>query len=101
VPYSMDTNDMKYRLIAGYSDPHDFFVYLKNAFDCLYEEGNTTPKMMTVGLHMRLSGRPARINPVEDFLRYAKGHRDVWFARRIDIAHWWLEHYGHLAPLGS
>jgi peptidoglycan/xylan/chitin deacetylase (PgdA/CDA1 family) len=57
--------------------------------------------MMTVGLHARLSGRPARIEAVEEFIRYARSFPGVWFARRIEIARWWLEHYGDLAPLGS
>jgi peptidoglycan/xylan/chitin deacetylase (PgdA/CDA1 family) len=101
IPYNLDTNDMKFRLSPGYSEPHDFFLQLKNAFDCLYEEGATDPKMMSVGLHARLSGRPARIEAVEEFIRYAKGFSRVWFARRIEIAHWWLDRYGHLDPLGS
>ena len=101
IPYNLDTNDMKFRLSPGYSEPHDFFLQLKNAFDCLYEEGATHPKMMSVGLHARLSGRPARIEAVEHFIRYAKGFPRVWFARRIEIAQWWLDRYGHLDPLGS
>jgi allantoinase len=101
VPYSLDTNDMKFRLAPGYAQPDDFFANLRSAFDCLYDEGATHPKMMTVGLHARLSGRPARIEAVEEFIRYARSFSGVWFARRIEIARWWLEHYGDLAPLGS
>lgn len=101
VPYNLDTNDLKFRVSPGYSTPNDFFVQLKNAFDCLYEEGDMYPKMMSVGLHARLSGRPARIEAVENFIRYAKGFPRVWFARRNEIATWWLEHYSHLTALGS
>ena len=71
-----------------------FYEYLKETFDCLYEEGQTHPKMMSVGLHCRITGRPGRSQAVRKFLEYASGFPDVWFARRIDIARWWQEHYG-------
>ena len=99
IPYGLITNDGFFRYSPGYSEPDDFFHQLKEAFDCLYAEGASHPQMMSVGLHMRVSGRPGRANAVEDFLRYAKSFPDVWFARRIDIARWWLEHYGHLPAL--
>ncbi len=101
IPYSMETNDMKFWRPPGYSEPNDFFLQLKSAFDLLYEEGATHPQMMSVGLHMRHAGRPARANPVEEFIRYAKGFSGVWFARRIDIARWWLEHYSHMPTFAS
>jgi len=99
IPYSLETNDMKFVRYPGYSRPSDFFLQLKAAFDCLYEEGATGPKMMSVGLHLRHSGRPARASAVEEFIQYAKGFPRVWFARRIDIARWWLEHYSYQPAL--
>ena len=92
VPYSMETNDARFWR-GGLVSISDFYEYLKDTFDCLYEEGQTHPKMMSVGLHCRIAGRPARSMAVERFLRYAKGIPGVWFARRDEIARWWLEHY--------
>ena len=92
VPYSMETNDARFWR-GGLVSISDFYEYLKDTFDCLYEEGQTHPKMMSVGLHCRIAGRPARSKAVERFLQYAKGFPGVWFARRVDIARWWLEHY--------
>lgn len=92
VPYSMETNDARFWR-GGLVSSADFYDYLKDTFDCLYEEGQTFPKMMSVGLHCRIAGRPARSRAVERFLKYAKGFPDVWFARRVDIARWWLDHY--------
>ena len=93
VPYSMETNDARFWR-GGLVSVGDFYEYLKETFDCLYEEGETHPKMMSVGLHCRIAGRPARSRAVARFLEYAKGHDRVWFPRRIDIARWWLTHYG-------
>ncbi len=93
LPYSMETNDARFWR-GGLVSVGDFYEYLKDTFDCLYEEGQTHPKMMSVGLHCRIAGRPARSMAVERFIRYAQGFPNVWFARRIDIARWWLEHYG-------
>ena len=92
VPYSMETNDARFWR-GGLVSPSDFYEYLKDTFDCLYEEGQTHPKMMSVGLHCRIAGRPARSKAVERFLQYAKSFPSVWFARRVDIARWWLEHH--------
>ena len=92
VPYSMETNDARFWR-GGLSSIRDFYEYLKDSFDCLYDEGRSHPKMMSVGLHCRIAGRPARSKAVERFLDYAKGFPGVWFARRVDIARWWLEHY--------
>jgi len=78
---------------GGLVSTEDFYQYMKDSFDCLYEEGEETPKMMSIGLHCRISGRPPRSRALERFLKYAKGHHDVWFARRIDIARWWLKNY--------
>ena len=92
VPYSMETNDARFWR-GGLSSVGDFYEYLKETFDCLYHEGQEHPKMMSVGLHCRIAGRPARSMAVQHFLEYAKGFPDVWFARRDEIARWWLEHY--------
>ena len=96
LPYSQETNDVKFQLAPGYAEPDDFFRQLRAAFDYLYREGETHPKMLSVGLHLRMAGRPARAAAVERFIRYAQAFPGVWFARRIDIARWWLEHYGDL-----
>ena len=92
VPYSIEVNDARFWR-GGLVSTEDFYNYMKDSFDCLYEEGKEVPKMMSVGLHCRIAGRPPRSMAVERFLEYAKGHPDVWFARRIDIARWWLQHY--------
>jgi peptidoglycan/xylan/chitin deacetylase (PgdA/CDA1 family) len=92
VPYSLETNDARFWR-GGLVSIGDFYEYLKETFDCLYEEGRSHPKMMSVGLHCRIAGRPARSRAVDRFLRYAKGFPGVWFARRADIARWWLDHY--------
>jgi len=93
VPYTLDSNDMRFAAAQGFNAGDQFFNYLKDAFDALYEEGAETPKMLSVGLHCRLVGRPGRIKALERFFEYAKSHDKVWFARRIDIArHWIKEH---------
>ncbi len=92
VPYSIDVNDAKYAMAPGYCEPEDFYLQMKSAFDCLYAEGEATPKMMSVGLHLRWSGQPARAGAVDRFLEYAKAHHGVWICARRDIARWWLDH---------
>jgi len=92
IPYSMETNDARFWR-GGLVSTSDFYEYLKDTFDCLYEEGETHPKMMSVGLHCRIAGRPARSKAVERFLQYVKGFGGVWFTRRVDIARFWLEQY--------
>jgi peptidoglycan/xylan/chitin deacetylase (PgdA/CDA1 family) len=92
VPYALDSNDGKYWR-NDFSHGDEFFRYLQDTFDQLYEEGETHPRMMTVGLHSRVSGRPGRVPAIARFLNYAKGHPKVWFAGRDEIARWWLEHY--------
>ena len=92
IPYSFETNDARFWR-GGLVSTGDFFEYLKDSFDCLYREGATHPKMMSVGLHCRITGRPSRSQAVEQFLEYARGFQGVWFARRLDIARWWLENY--------
>lgn len=92
LPYSFETNDARFWR-GGLVSVNDFFEYLKDSFDCLYAEGETQPKMMSVGLHCRIAGRPARSRAVARFLEYALGFSGVWFARRVDIARWWRERY--------
>ena len=89
IPYSFETNDARFWR-GGLVSVNDFFEYLKDTFDCLYEEGQSSPKMMSVGLHCRITGRPARSRAVQRFLEYASGFPDVWFARRDEIASHWL-----------
>ena len=73
-----------------------FFTYLKDSFDALYEEGNINPKMMSVGLHCRLIGRPGRIQSLKKFLDYVLKHDDVWICKRIDIAKHWIKNYQNI-----
>jgi len=95
VPYTLDANDMRFAVAQGFNSGDQFFTYLKDSFDTLYAEGETAPKMMSVGLHCRIVGRPGRIAALERFIRYAKEHKDVWFCRRIDIARHWRENFPH------
>jgi putative urate catabolism protein len=90
IPYTLDANDMKFAVPPGFSSPSGFFEYLKDAFDVLYAEGESSPKMMSVGLHARLAGRPGRAAALARFLDYIGGRDDVWIARRVDIARHWI-----------
>ena len=94
IPYTLDANDMRFATPQGFNAGDQFESYLKDAFDTLYAEGQEgQPKMMSIGLHCRLIGRPGRAAALKRFLDYARGHADVWFARRIDIAaHWAATH---------
>jgi putative urate catabolism protein len=94
IPYTLDANDMRFASPQGFNSGDQFFSYLKDSFDTLYQEGQKTPKMMSVGLHCRLIGRPGRIASLERFLRYIKEHEKVWVCRRVDIARHWHEHHG-------
>ena len=93
IPYTLDNNDMKFGMPQGFNTGDDFFTYLRDAFDVLYADGATAPKMMSVGLHMRLAGRPGRFAALRRFLDHVQRHRDVWICRRIDIAHHWIRHH--------
>ncbi len=93
VPYSLDANDMRFATAQGFNSGDQFFAYLKDTFDVLYREGETVPRMMSVGLHCRLAGRPGRTAALERFLDYIASHDRVWVARRVDIArHWQAAH---------
>ncbi len=95
IPYTLDCNDMRFATQSGLSTADQFFAYLRDAFDVLYREGEVAPKMMSVGLHCRLTGRPGRVGALERFLDHVQKHDDVWICRRIDIArHWIATHPG-------
>lgn len=96
VPYSLETNDMRFSG-TGLNTGGQFEEYLRDTFDTLYAEGAERPRMMSVGLHCRLAGRPGKMAGLERFLRYALGHQDVWFCRRIDIARHWRAAHPHAA----
>ena len=89
IPYTMDANDSKFANPAGFSSGADFYTYLKDSFDFLFREGATQGSMMSVGLHMRLAGRPGRAEALRDFLYYLKSHSGVWICPRIEIAKHW------------
>ncbi len=93
IPYTLDVNDMRFAAGRGFNSGEQFFHYLKDSFDVLYAEGEDTPRMMSVGLHCRLAGRPGRIAAVERFLDYARSRDDVWFCRRVDIARHWHDNH--------
>ncbi len=93
VPYTLDTNDMRFALPQGFAQAEDFHVYLRDSFDALYAEGEDRPSMLSIGMHARLLGRPGRIRALQRFLDHVQRHERVWIARRIDIArHWQAEH---------
>ncbi|SOR30835.1 conserved protein of unknown function; putative xylanase/chitin deacetylase domain [Methylorubrum extorquens] len=93
VPYTLDANDMRFATAQGFNTGEHFFTYLRDSFDALYAEGAATPKMLSVGLHCRLVGRPGRIAALARFLDHVAAHDGVWLARRIDIArHWTARH---------
>lgn len=91
VPYTLDNNDMRFALPQGYSHADPFFEYLRDSFDALYAEGEDAPKMMSVGMHCRLLGRPGRIVALQRFLDHVAKHDRVWVCRRIDIARHWQQ----------
>lgn len=91
IPYTLDTNDMRFCTAQGFNSGDQFYNYLKDSFDVLYSESKHTPRMMSVGLHCRIAGRPGRFAAVERFVRYARTFDDVWWCRRIDIARHWQE----------
>jgi putative urate catabolism protein len=99
VPYTLDTNDMRFATVQGFNSGTQFFEYLKAAFDTLYREGDpnglNAPKMLSVGLHCRIVGRPARIEALERFLDYILQLPQVWICRRVDIAQHWINTHPH------
>jgi len=93
VPYTLDVNDMRFTTAQGFNSGEQFHAYLKDCFDVLYAEGEKAPKMMSVGLHCRIAGRPGRAAALARFLDYARVRPDVWICRRIEIARHWTEQY--------
>jgi peptidoglycan/xylan/chitin deacetylase (PgdA/CDA1 family) len=89
VPYTLDANDMRFATAQGFNTGDQFFAYLRDSFDTLYEEGLHAPKMMSVGLHCRLAGRPGRIAGLRHFLDHIQSRDKVWVCRRVDIARHW------------
>jgi allantoinase len=93
IPYTLDNNDMRFATNQGFNTGDHFYNYLKDSFDALYEEGKISPKMMSVGLHCRLIGRPGRIQSLKKFLDYVLKFNDIWICKRIDIAKHWIKNY--------
>lgn len=93
IPYTLDNNDMRFATNQGFNSGDQFFSYLRDAFDVLYAEGETSPKMMSIGLHCRLAGRPGRAAALARFLDYVQSHDRVWLCKRVDIAHHWHQHH--------
>ena len=95
VPYTLDSNDMRFSSAQGFAQGNDFYIYLKDAFDVLYEEGDPqgldAPKMLSIGMHCRLLGRPGRLRALQRFLDHVQNHDKVWICRRIDIARHWRQ----------
>jgi allantoinase len=100
VPYTLDANDMRFATPAGFGTADDFFVYLRDAFDVLYDEGAVRPRMMSVGMHCRLLGRPGRFRALQRFLDHIEAHDNVWVARRVDIARHWAQRHPYVAANG-
>jgi putative urate catabolism protein len=93
IPYTLDNNDMRFVTNQGFNSGDQFYTYLKDSFDTLYAEGNIYPKMMSIGLHCRLIGRPGRIQSLRRFLDYILKYNDIWICKRIDIAKHWIKNY--------
>ena len=93
IPYTLDNNDMRFATNQGFNTGDHFYSYLKDSFDALYEEGKTYPKMMSIGLHCRIIGKPGRVQALKKFLDYIKKHKNVWICKRVDIAKHWIKNY--------
>jgi peptidoglycan/xylan/chitin deacetylase (PgdA/CDA1 family) len=93
VPYTLDVNDMRFAAAQGFNAGDQFLNYLTDAFDVLYEEGATMPKMLSIGLHCRVIGKPGRMQSLLTFLDYIQSKQDVWLCRRADIAQHWHDHH--------
>ena len=96
VPYTLDNNDMRF-VFGGFTYSEQFYNYLKDSFDALYLEGEKSPKMMSIGMHCRILGKPGKIMAMRKFLEYVRGFDDVWFATRTDIANHWIENFSKKA----
>jgi allantoinase len=93
VPYTLDTNDMRFTSAQGFNSGEQFYQYLKDAFDVLYKEGESAPKMLSIGLHCRIIGRPARMAALQRFIEYVQSHDSVWLCTREQIARHWKEQF--------
>ena len=93
IPYTLDNNDMRFATNQGFNSGDQFFSYLKDSFDNLYNEGKNNPKMMSIGLHCRLIGRPGRMQSLVKFINYILKFEDIWICKRIDIANHWIKNY--------
>ncbi len=93
VPYTLDSNDMRFATPQGFNTGDHFYQYLRDAFDVLYAEGAEHPRMLSIGMHCRLLGRPGRLRGLQRFLDYVEQHDRVWISRRVDIARHWREHH--------
>jgi len=93
IPYTLDTNDMRFATPQGFNSGEQFYQYLRDSFDVLYAEGETAPKMLSIGLHCRLAGRPGRFAALQRFLDHIQGHQQVWICRRVDIARHWIDRH--------
>ena len=93
IPYTLDANDMRFTSAQGFNSGDQFYNYLKDSFDVLHKEGETNPKMMSVGLHCRIIGKPGRIQSLKKFLDYILKHEDIWICKRVDIAKHWIKNY--------
>lgn len=93
IPYTQECNDVKFCSNAGFTNGEQFYQYLKDAFDVLYAEGEIAPKMLSLGMHCRILGRPGRFRAIQKFLDYIQSHDQVWICRRGDIAEHWYQHY--------
>lgn len=98
IPYTLESNDMKFCSPGGFNSGEQFFQYLKDAFDVLYAEGETAPKMLSIGMHCRILGRPGRFKALQRFLDYVQSHDRVWICQRNDIAEHWYAHHPYQAP---
>ncbi|HSX60213.1 MAG TPA: allantoinase PuuE [Tahibacter sp.] len=98
VPYTLDTNDMRFATPQGFNTATQFFDYLRDSFDVLYAEGEESPRMLSVGMHCRLLGRPGRFAALQRFLDHLEKHDRVWICRRIDIARHWQQRHPYREP---
>ena len=91
IPYTLEANDMRFVALQGFNSGDQYFTYLKDTFDVLYREGEETPRMMSMGMHLRIVGRPGRFAALQRFLDYVMSHDKVWITPRVDIARHWIE----------
>lgn len=93
IPYTLESNDMKFSTPGGFNSGEQFYQYLKDSFDVLYREGKISPKMLSIGMHCRILGRPGRFKALQRFLDYIQAHENVWICRRGDIAEHWYKYH--------